>query len=1403
MNYSQIGILFFQASLITFVILLLFRLRRKLGIGVLFACLGLFQFMQVFLSSTVYVSVTNNLIVSPGSTVLFTATLFALLIIYIKEGASETKKIIYALFIVNILISVYLPIFGWSLKETTHNPFNVSTQLFDTSAWVLFVGTILLFIDSLIIIKIFEFISKKTRFLFLQICITMLLVVCFDAISFSLLVFWASDNLLSVLISGLISKAVFALFYSIPFYFYLRYFDRKLQVKNFFKIKDFFQPLTYKQKYESAADSIKKVEEMYGLLANNSNDIVCLQEVDSTFKYISPSLKRILGYENSYFIGKTFLDIVHPDDIEDFKQKIDQIFFKNNTDNLTFTYRFCHNNGHYVWLEFLTSIVYKAGKINYFVTSGRDVTQRVFDHQNIEDTIKLLEEKEHSLSEASKMAKIGYWEYNIETKNYTWSDYIHVIYGSDPREPLPLTEEIINSFDKESRKKLIRANVKLKSKGKPYDLELSLVNLKNKTVWIRNVVQPIYCKNTTKIIGRRGVLQDITDKKITELKLKENEEKFFNIFKSSPNLITLTRLKDYKITDANETALKATGYTSAELTGGDIDASDIWQTPNQRPKYFNKLKENKQISNFVTEFITKSGAIRTWKASSQIIKITDEEYALSIIEDITEIKKAQEELKKQSEFVTAITENQSAGIVACNAKGELVLFNKTAKQWHGIDILKVPKEEWAKNYGLYKVDGETLIEAEEIPLIQAFRGKKIINSELVIKAKNQEPRIVVCNATCFSDTNNNILGALVVMTDVTKQKLIENNLKRSKDEIKHALKEVERSEFLLNESGRLAKIGAWELKLPSEEIRWSNQVFEIHGLPVGKIPPYEECVDFYIDGSAEILSKAIEESIAENKKFDLVLRFNNKKNEKLWVKSIGYPLTNKDGEITSLIGVFQDITEQKNKQIKLDEQNEKLIELNKVLNEAQELAQLGNWEFIIDSNKVTWSKEVFKIFEIPEELGAPNFSQHISLYTEKSFIKLKEAIFKCVHHQKPFKLELDVCAPNGSIKHIISRGLVLRDKNKKIIGCYGTVQDVTEQKQIRDNIAKAEEMYRLLTDNSNDLICLHNLDSTFKYISPSIKSLLGYKQSDLIETPGFNIIHEEDLDYFKTSLENRINKKTPNDTFFSRAIHKKGHVVWLECSVSIIYLDDKIDAVLTSSRDVTEKVLAKQKIEKYQESLQELTTEITLVEEKQKKEIATNIHDHLSQSLVISNMKIKELRKVPDLKIIDNDLEFVYDHINDALVNSRKITSELSPPVLYQLGIIEALYWLLENIESKHKIKYKVDDTIEEIELDDVQSILLYRCIQELFNNIIKYAQATLISVDFNKTNLGVNIIIKDNGKGFNTENLNGFYSKDEKGSGFGLFSVKERIKNIKGEFKIESKIGEGTTVTIFIPIKE
>jgi signal transduction histidine kinase len=207
---------------------------------------------------------------------------------------------------------------------------------------------------------------------------------------------------------------------------------------------------------------------------------------------------------------------------------------------------------------------------------------------------------------------------------------------------------------------------------------------------------------------------------------------------------------------------------------------------------------------------------------------------------------------------------------------------------------------------------------------------------------------------------------------------------------------------------------------------------------------------------------------------------------------------------------------------------------------------------------------------------------------------------------------------------------------------------------------------------------------------------------------------------------------------------------------------------------------------------------MSFIEENQKKQIAANIHDHLSQSLVISKMKISNLEKRTELKDIVEDLGFIKSHISEALENSRKITYELSPPILFQLGLIEALDWYTEEIQEKYGIEFRFNSTIDSFHFDEFKSILIFRCVQEVVTNAIKYAKASLMTLEFIVEDTAIVLFVKDNGIGFNIGNLKGLNSSD---GGFGLFKVQERIRNMKGEFSITSALQKGTVVKISVPL--
>ncbi len=348
-NFYQISIFLFQGLIVASLILLLFRLRAVMGHGLLFTSLGLFQFIQVFLASTLYFEISDTLVVSPGSSVLFSGTLFAVLLIYIKEDASTARKLIYALVVANIILCFLLLSFRLNIEGAySYNPFDISTEFFYTNVFVLFVGTGILYVDSLLIIFIFEFISKHIRNLFFRILITMTLVLSFDAICFTIGSFWYFEDIIKILYSGLVSKVFMAFFFSILFTIYLKYVEKEEFRPNYLSFKDIYHSLTYRQKFEVAEKAIQLTESRYHTLTNLVPVGIFMTQADGKTTFVNPKWCEISGLSQEEALNDGWLNAVHPEDRKKLKKGwYDDASERKNSDA---EYRFLRKDGSITWV---------------------------------------------------------------------------------------------------------------------------------------------------------------------------------------------------------------------------------------------------------------------------------------------------------------------------------------------------------------------------------------------------------------------------------------------------------------------------------------------------------------------------------------------------------------------------------------------------------------------------------------------------------------------------------------------------------------------------------------------------------------------------------------------------------------------------------------------------------------------------------------------------------------------------------------------------------------------------------------------------------------------------------------------------------------------------------------------
>ena len=377
-----------------------------------------------------------------------------------------------------------------------------------------------------------------------------------------------------------------------------------------------------------------------------------------------------------------------------------------------------------------------------------------------------------------------------------------------------------------------------------------------------------------------------------------------------------------------------------------------------------------------------------------------------------------------------------------------------------------------------------------------------------------------------------------------------------------------------------------------------------------------------------------------------------------------------------------------------------------------------------------------------------------------------------------------------------------------------------------------------IVENSMDLIAGYGMKGEILYVSPLVRAMLGYEPEELIGCSMYDYIHPHDL---KAAQSVDPGTVVANDQIYVefRVLDKAGGYVWLGIKVrpmvhpvtgepcGIIAVarditawkkteeelqehkerlenmvrDRTIDlelAIQELHREINERKEVERELRLHRERLRRMGSELSLAEERERRRIAADLHDHIGQCLAISQIKLNELRQDTRDPDVCDSLDQLGKLMAKMARDSRSLTLELSPPVLYELGLAAALEWLTEQVEARHGIKAAFRDDGRSKPIDEDLQVILFRSVRELLMNVLKHARATEVRVSIAVHQGWLRIEVKDDGVGINPAVANDRPSATD---GFGLFSIKERLASMGGSLKIHSRRRHGAAVTLFAPL--
>ncbi len=233
---------------------------------------------------------------------------------------------------------------------------------------------------------------------------------------------------------------------------------------------------------------------------------------------------------------------------------------------------------------------------------------------------------------------------------------------------------------------------------------------------------------------------------------------------------------------------------------------------------------------------------------------------------------------------------------------------------------------------------------------------------------------------------------------------------------------------------------------------------------------------------------------------------------------------------------------------------------------------------------------------------------------------------------------------------------------------------------------------------------------------------------------------------------------------------------------------------LALRQEIAKRTGIEQSMRHYQLQLRSLASELRTTEERQRRRIASDLHDGIGQSLALAQAKLAELTSCPKNTAHRRGLTEVLEFIQHAVTMSRSLAYDLSPPILYDLGLEPALDWLAEKFGVEYKLLVHLARSGSSAPLNADVRATLFRSVWELLMNIYRHARTEQAWVNVRRTATDLEISVEDRGIGFVPAQASG---------GLGVFSIRERMESMGGSMDITSEPGKGTSVVLRVPVQD
>ncbi|MEQ1772739.1 MAG: PAS domain S-box protein [Burkholderiales bacterium] len=502
-----------------------------------------------------------------------------------------------------------------------------------------------------------------------------------------------------------------------------------------------------------------------------------------------------------------------------------------------------------------------------------------------------------------------------------------------------------------------------------------------------------------------------------------------------------------------------------------------------------------------------------------------------------------------------------------------------------------------------------------------------------------------------------------------------------------------------------------------------------------------------------------------------------------WREIIAAPIRDDAGMVTGLVSISRDITERKQMEIALRESEQRLRALLDAIPDRVRLKD-------VDGRYLMVNRAARGRLGLPEErlIGKTVFD----LWPADEAARIDAEEKRAIKSAHPIRVERNAYMQEAGWREAILTPI--RNDAGVVTGLLSISRDITERKNAElEKLREREERYRMLVEYASDVIYRTDPKGNFTYFnSDAALRAAGYSRDELLGRHYLDLVHPDYRAQAEAFYSRQFRERATASYYEFPVLTKDGRTIWVGQQVNVILENNRIVFHQAVCRDISDRVAAQQALRETNEKLRQLSSRQEALVEAERTRIAHDLHDGIGQSLHLARIKIESTMAVPGAHAVAPNLREITRIIDDTNAAIRTLEFDLSPPMLRELGLGPALDWLADDMQQQYGLQVRLSNDGEATPLPQLSGAIAFRLVRELLINVIRHAGVRQAHVDKQRAGMQMIITVSDEGAGFDANVVP---------PGLGLTSVRERIESVGGQLIVSSSRGEGTVVTLTMPL--